>query len=88
MQLVRLQPDATLADWRGEARRLIAAEVSPERVVWAMDACLLAPAEVPAHASPASIGFNVPARFIEMAEAAACFRDDGRWALLYRVVCG
>src|SRR5688572_24497494 len=72
-------------DWRREARRLIAAEVPPEAVVWSGGQSLL-PAAGPIPVETGSGGFTVPARFIDAAEAAACFRDDSRWALLYRIL--
>ena len=74
---------STFDDWRREARRLIAAEVPPEAVVWSGGQSLL-PAAASVEASTPS--FRVPARFMELAEAAACFRDDGRWGLLYRLL--
>jgi DNA polymerase len=77
-------PDvSTFDDWRCEARRLVAAGVPPEAVVWSGGPSLL-PAAAPAGTTAG--GFTVPARFIEAASAAACFRDDGRWALLYRIL--
>ena len=77
-------PDVfTFDDWRREARRLVAADVRPEAVIWSGGGSLL-PAAGPVESSTRS--FTVPARFVDMAEAAACFRDDGRWGLLYRVL--
>ena len=79
-------PDvSTFDDWRREARRLIAAEAPPEAVVWSGGSSLL-PAAATAPVEASAGGFTVPARFVESAEIAACFRDDGRWALLYRIL--
>ena len=76
-------PDVnTFEDWRREARRLVAAEVPPEAVVWSGGPSLLAASPV----ESSSATFTVPGRFVEAADAAACFRDDGRWGLLYRLL--
>ena len=77
----------TFDEWRTHARRLLAGEVPPGQVVWTRDPCLLSDAATPPlAASPPSPRPTVPARFLEQAEAASCFRDDARWALLYRLL--
>src|SRR5215208_2871343 len=98
LRSVHLERDASADDWRERARRLLMAEVPPERVVWAHDRSLLCPGEGEAPAGPSPFDSNdgsagapparplVPAVFLEHAEAAACFRDDARWALLYRIL--
>jgi DNA polymerase len=75
-------------EWRAAARSLLAAKVPPDRIVWKeagdAQAELFGPDERLAPAGRATV--RVPRRFLEVAEAAACHRDGGRWALLYRVL--
>jgi DNA polymerase len=79
--------------WRETARRLLAADVRPEQVIWAE-----AGAENPLVPLAAAVkddegvgdGFaaalSVPRSFVETAWLVACHRDAGRWPLLYRVL--
>ena len=86
---LQLPADAGFDAWLLAARRLLAQHVPPERVLWGDNAPLL-----PAGAGPSDDyggdstgrGPHVPATFFNIAESAACFRDPGRWALLYRVL--
>jgi probable DNA metabolism protein len=65
---------------------LLSASVPPEAAVWTRDASLLPAATDVRRQAVVAGAFVVPARFFEIADAAACYRDDGRWALLYRVL--
>jgi len=87
---VRLGALNDFAEWRGQARRLLLAAVSPDDVTWlppGRDSDLFAGAgdeALPAAASRA-VG-TVPRRFIELGEAAICHADPERFALLYRLL--
>lgn len=76
--------------WRGQARRLLMADVPPDRVTWQV------PGEAagdlfangrrlpaPRAAAPQP---RVPRAFLELAAKAALHRDAGRFALLYRLL--
>jgi DNA polymerase len=88
--VIRARFAPTFEDWRRAARRLIAAGVPPQDVVWAPDGAgqdllegLAGDVSPPdARAETA----RVPRGFFEVARLAADHRDDQRWALLYRVL--
>lgn len=93
--VVAIEP--TFAAWRDAARRLLATGIAPDRVTWSdassaqmpLDAFAAEVPRVPAAAAqrPATQpAARVPSRFLAQAERAACFRDDERWALLYRLL--
>jgi uracil-DNA glycosylase len=92
MTIIRIEFDGRWDAWRAAARPLLSTGVLPERVVWA--AAGEAGAEpvlglFEGGGSPvdgAVAVHRVPRRFFELGEAAACHRDVGRWALLYRVL--
>ena len=89
-QLALIEP--TWAAFRREARALLALEIQPRLVEWrecgADDAQpdLLGADTRVARAAVDVPHPDVPRRFLEMAEAAACHRDPAPWPLLYRVV--
>jgi uracil-DNA glycosylase len=74
--------DNTLAGWRETARRLLAARVSPESVLWANEPTLLSGA-IP-DAQPLEL--TVPKGFAALAELVAYHRDQNKWSTLYRVL--
>ncbi len=77
----------TFAQWRAEARRLIAAGVRPSDVHWQTD-----PnqpnlfGDESTSDNKAENAFVVPRTFLNLAETVACHRDNGRWSLLYRAL--
>ena len=77
--------NGSFEDWRGAARVLLAGAVEPDNVRWsaAMEQRNLFRAR---RNFGAIRKVTVPAAFLELAEAASCFDDPGRWSLLYRVV--
>ncbi len=79
---------ARFPEWRRAARSLLAAKVPPDRVVWkdASDAQTELFAGDEAITATGNGAARVPRRFLELAEAAACYRDPGRWSLLYRIL--
>jgi DNA polymerase len=87
MHVVRLDSETDFDGWRRAARRLRAAHVPPEAVVWTTeaDAGLFAAseaAEVPAQAR----AFTAPRSFVELARLAVLHRSAARWPLLYRLL--
>jgi len=83
-----IDPGNSFATWRDAARRMLAAGVPPQEILWEKPADLLAGIaedptiyQVSSRKSPA-----VPRDFLELAANAACHADPGRWALLYRLL--
>ena len=78
------------AGWREQARRLLLAQVPPERVAWQVPgegggdlfALALTLPELPADAPPP----RVPRAFLALAGKAALHSDQRRFALLYRLL--
>ncbi|WIJ26113.1 UdgX family uracil-DNA binding protein [Devosia sp. RR2S18] len=88
MIAVRLQSLNDFDEWRGKARQLLAAGLSPENVAWRIpgEANGLfegGDAMLPEAAGP--IG-SVPRQFIELAQTAINHADPARFDLLYRVL--
>lgn len=84
MHTISIQPN--LESWREAARRMLAAEVPPEALLWTenAEASLFAAAE-PDHSAATNV-VKVPAAFMDMARSAAAHRDPQRWAVLYRLL--
>lgn len=90
MRRVAIEP--RFEAWRGAARKLLSEGVAPEGLVWAEDGAQdLLPLfnEKPGERSDegAKAGsFRISRRFLDLARAAACHDDPGRWDLLYRLL--
>ena len=88
MHLVTLDSDIDFNGWRTAARALVLGDVKPADVTWRVKG--KEPDLFGDEASPlpevAEGTFNVPARFIELANLAILHRDNGRFALLYRLL--
>jgi DNA polymerase len=84
---VLLPSQADFAAWRIEARRLLAAEIAPERIEWrvAGDGQGLFGGNPPPRAEAESPA-RVPRRFPDLAELVIRHRDPERFALLYRAL--
>ena len=89
MQQITFAP--TFEDWQRVARRALEESIAPEAVVWqellsdqpSLDIFDEAePGDAPATRS----AFRVPKAFVELARAVALYRDERRWALLYRLL--
>jgi DNA polymerase len=90
--------DGTLAGWRRAARSALARGCEPAHTLWTHSAAPQAElglgefaleASPPASATlrpPTAPAARVPKAFLDLAEDVACFRDDARWALLYRAL--
>ena len=72
--------------WRQAARELVLSGVRPEEIAWSSveEQSGLFGSEQP-HVSRLE-KLNVPAAFLKMAEAVACFDSGDRWPLLYRIL--
>lgn len=78
------------AGWRDQARRLLMAEVPPDRVTWQVPGegagdLFASGRRLPAPRADAAQP-RVPRAFLDLAAKAALHRDEGRFALLYRLL--
>lgn len=70
--------------WRKAAREFLHAHVDPEEIIWTGQTNTgLFDAAIPESSNSA---VKIPREFFEVANAAACFDSDERWALLYRLL--
>ncbi|MBA2589306.1 MAG: UdgX family uracil-DNA binding protein [Alphaproteobacteria bacterium] len=81
MKRVAIQPGADLDGFRAALRRLIAADVPPQDVVW--DA---APSLFEETASAAAPPVALPRRVADIIRLVVCHSDPERYALLYQLV--
>ncbi|HEY0330537.1 MAG TPA: UdgX family uracil-DNA binding protein [Rhodopseudomonas sp.] len=89
MHLVALDSDIDFAGWRAAARRLALGHVKPAEVSWTVrgdEPELFAPAALPPPPAVPEASFNVPAKFVELAQNVILHSDPQRFALLYRVL--
>jgi probable DNA metabolism protein len=70
--------------WRRAARRFLAGSIPPDQILWTNEAqgTLFTPAKT----RPQNEEHLVPAQFINLARAVACFDHDSKWSLLYRIL--
>jgi probable DNA metabolism protein len=90
----RIAVEPRFEAWRDAARGLLAEGVPPEALAWIdtaapeqgllLDLAPPVPEVFERPESPAEI--RIPRQFLELARAAACHRDPGRWELLYRLL--
>jgi DNA polymerase len=88
MHSIVLDSDTDFDGWRKAARTLALGDVAPADVTWTVagDEPELFPASSDAPPAAARGTFNVPAKFVELAETASLHRDPERFALLYRLL--
>ncbi|MEH2628332.1 uracil-DNA glycosylase family protein [Bradyrhizobium sp. AZCC 1719] len=85
MHHITLDSETDFDGWRQAARALALNDVKPSDVSWRVAAPeLFAPTAPPLE--PPQGTFNVPARFVELAEVAILHRSPERFALLYRLL--
>ena len=77
--------------WRQQARGLLKKQVHPTTINWAGDQQTQLAFAEPTQIQESTIPYppskaQVPANFLKLARAAACYRDDDRWALLYSLL--
>ena len=70
------------AQWREVARRLLSADVEPERIEWRTGSTFeaLSGPEI-----PAPTPLKLSRQLIGLLESVACYRHTGRWELMYRL---
>jgi DNA polymerase len=89
MHFISLSRETDFEGWRKAARALALNNVAPSEVTWTVQGNepeLLAPS-TPAPLLEAPHGtFNVPAKFVELAQTAILHRDSQRFAILYRLL--
>lgn len=86
---VTLDEPANYSEWRAAARRLLAADVSPDQVGFRLttNSGDLFDTQVNQSTSQAtSTPIRVPRGFPKLAKAVICHNDDSRFALLYRLL--
>jgi len=71
--------------WRIAARSLLARGASPDDLVWSGGAQGVLYGTTNAEA-PLDRDIRVPAEFIRLAQAVACYDDSEKWPLLYRIL--
>ena len=91
MHFITLDSETDFDGWRKAARALVLHEVKPADITWAVQGNapeLFAPeAETPPpEPAQANASFNVPAKFVELAQSAILHRDIKRFAILYRLL--
>ncbi|WP_108513128.1 UdgX family uracil-DNA binding protein [Bradyrhizobium algeriense] len=88
MHHITLDSETDFDGWRKAARALALGDVKPSDVSWRVAGDAPEPFE-PAAAplEPPHGTFNVPAKFVELAEVAVLHRNPERFALLYRLLC-
>ncbi|HEX3864565.1 MAG TPA: UdgX family uracil-DNA binding protein [Stellaceae bacterium] len=91
MNVITLDNETDFDGWRKAARALVLHEVKPADVTWTVRGHapeLFAPEAETARPEPAqaTAGFNVPAKFVELAQSAILHRNPERFAILYRLL--
>jgi DNA polymerase len=89
MHHITLDSETDFDTWRKAARTLALNGVKPENVIWRVkgDETELFASSTPLPLAPDAPGsFTVPAKFVELAQAAILHRDRERFALLYRLL--
>jgi uracil-DNA glycosylase len=89
MHLVHLVTPIDLDGWRSAARRLYMEGIAPEHVTWCVTeaAQSLFSHDPGTLAQPQCPPFTVPKEFLTLAGSVVLHRDEGRFALLYRLLC-
>ena len=79
----------TLSQWRQHARQLLQRRIAPAHIAWQCGGQTALsfgePGEDYLSHPVQRQTLKIPARFLQLAEDVACYRDHDRWALLYSV---
>ena len=91
MRFITLDSETDFDGWRKAARALVLHEVRPADITWTVQGNapeLFAPDAATPLPEPASANgtFNVPLKFVELAQSAILHRDPERFAILYRLL--
>lgn len=83
--MIQVSIENDFAAWRKTARYLLRRGVEPSEILWTSETQNILFAED--FATENNQPFcKVPADFLSLAEAVACFDDAGKWSLLYRLL--
>src|SRR6185295_16137727 len=89
MHFISLTSETDFDGWRRAARALALNDVAPAEMTWSVQGNepeLFEPAEPGLPAESPHGSFNVPAKFVELAQTAILHRDNKRFAVLYRLL--
>src|SRR5947209_15755366 len=89
MHFISLQSETDFDGWRTAARALALNDIAPAEVTWSVRGNQPELFEAGEGISPLETPdgtFNVPARFVELAQTAILHRDPQRFAILYRLL--
>jgi DNA polymerase len=89
MHFITLDSETDFEGWRKAARGLVLHHVPPSEVTWSVQGHEPELFELPAATLPLEAQhstFNVPAKFVELAQSAILHRDPERFAILYRLL--
>jgi len=86
MQTIRLASEIDFVGWREAARTLRAAGVTPDEVLWTVEAGADLLDDAVLEPRDGAAGFTVPREFLRLAAAAILHRSDARFSLLYRML--
>lgn len=83
--MIQISVENDFLQWRNAARRLLQNDVEPDKILWTNEAqnCLFENESVEEAREKV---YKVPAEFLTLAEAVACFDDVEKWSLLYRLL--
>lgn len=83
--MIHVSVENSFESWRLAARSLLSDGVSPEEVLWCRpeQKTLFSPFKASRGKGRAT---RVPPEFVKIAEAVACYDDDEKWGLLYRLL--
>ena len=81
--------DGTFTGWRNVARTLLAQNIAPDAIEFLADdneqnSLIAEDMIVGTHSVPPSA--RVPKEFLDAAQDVACFRNDAKWLLMYRIL--
>ena len=83
--MIQVSVENNFASWRAAARKFLLAAIPPDEILWTNEAQTgLFEDDFGEEKTDATI--KVPADFLRVAEAAACFDDFEKWSLLYRLL--
>jgi DNA polymerase len=89
MHFISLNSETDFDGWRKAARALVLNNVAPSGVTWTVQGNepeLFQPSESAPPIETPRGSFNVPAKFVELAQTTILYRDPRRFAILYRLL--
>lgn len=83
--MIQISVENNFASWRAAARRFLQAEIAPDEILWTNETQNGLFENALGDEKGEKI-VKVPADFLRIAEAVACFDDFCKWSLLYRLL--